>query len=329
MSDGFQLFVDNGVCGKDQKAIFCLFNFMRNPLLRSGKAKDRFFENGELLKATLDLFDLTHCTLFEALHLVFGHALSLPGEAQKIDRAMSAFGAAFRRSCSPAMRESNTEDAFYILAFAMVMLNSDLHNPAVKVRMSLHQFRRNLEGAIVLSPEESLECYMQVLRCEMLEGSYFTAKVSKPVWLVRHKGPLGYKRVKRASITLCAGELVVDGTHERYSLRGCLIARNVAAGGSTMRGAGGPAEMQLLHVLRVGNVDDPDVLLVRVHNCVFGFSNCRLFVQAKRFQGDLIVTCDNPEDLKDLQRAMAAHVLPGLQARLNGTLRNLSERLKK
>jgi hypothetical protein len=40
------------------------------------------------------------------------------------------------------------------------------------------------------------------------------------------------------------------------------------------------------------------------------------------------VTCDNPEDLKDLQRAMAAHVLPGLQARLNGTMRKLSEKLR-
>jgi brefeldin A-resistance guanine nucleotide exchange factor 1 len=95
---------------------------------------------------TLALFDLRSCTLFESLHVVFGHALSLPGEAQKIDRAMSAFGAAYRRSCSEELRKNNSEDAFYILAFAMVMLNSDLHNPAVKSRMSLAQFRRNLEG---------------------------------------------------------------------------------------------------------------------------------------------------------------------------------------
>ncbi len=268
--------MDNGVCKKDQKAIFCLFNFMRNPALRTGKAKDRFFENAELLKETLDLFDLSNCTLFEALHVVFGHALSLPGEAQKIDRAMSAFGAAFRRSCSESLRESNTEDAFYILAFAMVMLNSDLHNPAVKARMSLQQFRRNLEGAIVLSAEESLECYMQVLRCEMVEGSYFTAKLTKPVWLVRHKGPLGYKRVKRANITLCAGELVVDGTQERFSLRGCLIARNVVAVPlATMRNNSGPSDMPLLHVLRVGGIEDPDTLLVRKSFCAFCIS--RLF----------------------------------------------------
>jgi hypothetical protein len=37
----FDLFVENGVCRKDQKAAFFLFNFMRNPHLRSGKAKVR------------------------------------------------------------------------------------------------------------------------------------------------------------------------------------------------------------------------------------------------------------------------------------------------
>jgi hypothetical protein len=63
--------------------------------------------------------------------------------------------------------------------------------------------------------------------------------------------------------------------------------------------------MNLLHVLRVAPNDAPEALL------------------GKRFVGDLILTTENPEDLKDLQRAMAAHVLPGLQARLTGTMRNL------
>merc|ERR1711991_692970 len=124
------------------------------------------------------------------------------------------------------MRKENTDDAFFILAFAIVMLNSDLHNPAVKQRMSLKQFRRNLEGAISLSEEATAMFYMQVLRCEMLEGSYFAAKLSKPVWLVKSLGPLGCKRYKKASVTLCAGELTVDGSSESYSLRSCLIARN-------------------------------------------------------------------------------------------------------
>lgn len=68
-------------------------------------------------------------------------------------------------------------------------------------------------------------------------------------------------------------------------------------------------EMSLLHVTRLSANETPDSLASRR----FG-------------QADLILTTENPEDLKDLQRAMAAHVLPGLQRRLNGTIRNLSER---
>ncbi len=241
----FDTFSQNGVCS--QRSVFLLYNFMRNPSLRTGKAKvgresslrlccfderkqDRFFENQELLTETLSLFDLKECTLFEALHVVFGHALSLPGEAQKIDRAMNVFGAAYRRSCSEELRESNPNpDAFYVLSFAMVMLNSDLHNPAVKQRMSVAQFKRNLEGVVVLNDGGAESIYMQVLRCEMVEGSYFAAKISKPVWIVRHILG-GYKRSKRASVTICAGELVIDGTDNRFSLRGCCIARST--GGS-------------------------------------------------------------------------------------------------
>lgn len=113
---------------------------------------------------------------------------------------MEAFGAAFRERCSEELREQNSEDAFFILAFAIVMLNSDLHNPAVKSRMSLSDFSRNLQGAIVLPPAVVEEYYSQVLRCEMLEGSFFTAKLSKTVWLVRSMGPLGYKRTKKVRL---------------------------------------------------------------------------------------------------------------------------------
>lgn len=313
--EGFDLFVDNKVCVRADKAPFFLFNVIRNPHLRTSKVKDRFFEDQALLRDTLSLFDLSGCSLFEAMHLVFGHALSLPGEAQKIDRIMVEFSAAFRKAATPEFREKNAEDALFVLAFAVVMLNSDLHNQAVKQRMTLPQFRRNLEGTIALTEEESAQLYMQVLRCEMVEGSCFVSKMSKRVWLVRYMGPLGYKRTRRAQVTVCAGELSVEGSSpERYSLRTCLVGRSVGANHlQTIRGSGGGAaltEMALLHVVRVLPGEDPDSLMQR------------------RFQSDLILTCENIEDLKDLQRALAAHCLPIVQKLLNGTLRTISSRLQ-
>lgn len=37
-------------------------------------------------------------------------------------------------------------DAVYALAFGAILLNTDLHNPRVKVKMSLQQFRTSLRG---------------------------------------------------------------------------------------------------------------------------------------------------------------------------------------
>ena len=38
------------------------------------------------------------------------------------------------------------KDAAYVLAYSVIMLNTDQHNPQVKNRMSLESFRRNLRG---------------------------------------------------------------------------------------------------------------------------------------------------------------------------------------
>lgn len=37
-------------------------------------------------------------------------------------------------------------DAAYVLAYSVIMLNTDLHNSQVKKKMSLEAFRRNLRG---------------------------------------------------------------------------------------------------------------------------------------------------------------------------------------
>lgn len=39
-----------------------------------------------------------------------------------------------------------SKDAAYVLAYSVIMLNTDQHNPQVKNRMSLESFRRNLRG---------------------------------------------------------------------------------------------------------------------------------------------------------------------------------------
>lgn len=86
----------------------------------------------------------------------------LPGEAQKIDRMMEAFATRYCE-CNAGVFQSTGEniisdakslgtflnslrssvceiDTCYILSFAIVMLNTTLHNPNVKDKPSLQRF---------------------------------------------------------------------------------------------------------------------------------------------------------------------------------------------
>ena len=55
-------------------------------------------------------------------------SLRLPGEAQKIDRLMEKFAERFVK-CNPASFKS--ADVAYVLAYSVIMLNTDAHNPQV------------------------------------------------------------------------------------------------------------------------------------------------------------------------------------------------------
>lgn len=57
----------------------------------------------------------------------------LPGEAQKIDRLMEKFAERFVH-CNPDIFKS--ADVAYVLAYSVILLNTDAHNPGVKVKMS-------------------------------------------------------------------------------------------------------------------------------------------------------------------------------------------------
>ncbi|XP_014677644.1 PREDICTED: cytohesin-1-like [Priapulus caudatus] len=61
----------------------------------------------------------------------------LPGEAQKIDRMMEAFAQRYCQ-CNPGVFTST--DTCYVLSFAVIMLNTSLHNPAVKDKPSVERF---------------------------------------------------------------------------------------------------------------------------------------------------------------------------------------------
>jgi brefeldin A-resistance guanine nucleotide exchange factor 1 len=66
----------------------------------------------------------------------------LPGEAQKIDRIMEAFSHAYFENCAPEHKANfANEDAAFVLAFSLIMLNTNQHSNQL-----LDRDRMTLEG---------------------------------------------------------------------------------------------------------------------------------------------------------------------------------------
>ncbi|XP_010520510.1 PREDICTED: brefeldin A-inhibited guanine nucleotide-exchange protein 5-like [Tarenaya hassleriana] len=69
----------------------------------------------------------------------FLQGFRLPGEAQKIDRIMEKFA---ERYCADNPGLFRNADTAYVLAYAVIMLNTDAHNPMVWPKMSKSDFIR-------------------------------------------------------------------------------------------------------------------------------------------------------------------------------------------
>ncbi|XP_018009667.1 IQ motif and SEC7 domain-containing protein 1 isoform X2 [Hyalella azteca] len=95
----------------------------------------------------------------------------LPGEAQKIERLMQVFAQRYCQ-CNPdivaKLRDSET---IFVLAFAIIMLNTDLHTASMKQekRMKVEDFIKNLRGV-----DDGYD-----IEREMLEGMYHRIKAQE------------------------------------------------------------------------------------------------------------------------------------------------------
>ncbi|CAI7837978.1 unnamed protein product, partial [Closterium sp. NIES-53] len=97
-----------------------------------------------------------HSTSFDHAIRTFLKGFRLPGEAQKIDRIMEKFA---EKYCKDNPGVFKTADSAYVLAYAVIMLNTDAHNPVVTAKMTKADFVRinsSLEGE-ESAPKELLE----------------------------------------------------------------------------------------------------------------------------------------------------------------------------
>lgn len=101
--------------------------------------------NDEYLNAFLDLFDFSGKRVDEAVRLLL-ESFRLPGESPLIERIVTAFAKKYFATSGSDIVAS--EDAVFILTYAIIMLNVDQHSPKLKgsKRMELVDFARNLRG---------------------------------------------------------------------------------------------------------------------------------------------------------------------------------------
>ncbi|XP_029652107.1 IQ motif and SEC7 domain-containing protein 2 isoform X2 [Octopus sinensis] len=103
--------------------------------------------NQEVLDYFAEEIDLSGLQVDVALRK-FQSSFRMPGEAQKIEKLMEAFAHRYC-ICNPdQIKNFRNPDTIFLLAFAIIMLNTDLHNSNIKSdkRMKLEDFIKNLRG---------------------------------------------------------------------------------------------------------------------------------------------------------------------------------------
>ncbi|KAG6054890.1 hypothetical protein E4U32_006633 [Claviceps aff. humidiphila group G2b] len=101
--------------------------------------------NEAILKAFLDLFDFSDKRVDEALRVLL-ETFRLPGEAPLIASIVECFSEKYCADDTP--NDVVNKDGVFILTYAIIILNTDQHNPNLKSskRMSFEDFARNLRG---------------------------------------------------------------------------------------------------------------------------------------------------------------------------------------
>uniref|UniRef100_A0A0D9RI23 IQ motif and SEC7 domain-containing protein 3 n=1 Tax=Chlorocebus sabaeus TaxID=60711 RepID=A0A0D9RI23_CHLSB len=110
-----------------------------------GNSKKQF--NRDVLDCVVDEMDFSSMELDEALRKFQAH-IRVQGEAQKVERLIEAFSQRYCMCNPEVVQQFHNPDTIFILAFAIILLNTDMYSPNIKPdrKMTLEDFIRNLRG---------------------------------------------------------------------------------------------------------------------------------------------------------------------------------------
>ncbi|KAJ8793367.1 hypothetical protein J1605_019418 [Eschrichtius robustus] len=137
-SQGIQFLIENDLlqCSPEDVAQFLYKGEGLNKTVIGDYLGERDEFNIKVLQAFVELHEFADLNLVQALRQ-FLWSFRLPGEAQKIDRMMEAFAARYCL-CNPGVFQST--DTCYVLSFAIIMLNTSLHNHNVRDKPTAERF---------------------------------------------------------------------------------------------------------------------------------------------------------------------------------------------
>jgi brefeldin A-resistance guanine nucleotide exchange factor 1 len=145
---GIAYLQDKGVIA-DAKDPIAVAKFLKGTSRVNKKMLGEFLSkkgNEAILDAFMDQFDFSGKRVDEALRILL-ESFRLPGEAPLIERIVSSFSEKYCAGSQPP-EDVADKDAVFILTYAIIILNTDQHNPNLKheKRMTITDFARNLRG---------------------------------------------------------------------------------------------------------------------------------------------------------------------------------------
>ncbi|XP_039742506.1 IQ motif and SEC7 domain-containing protein 1 isoform X3 [Pteropus medius] len=151
--------------------------------------------NRDVLDCVVDEMDFSTMELDEALRKFQAH-IRVQGEAQKVERLIEAFSQRYC-ICNPGVvRQFRNPDTIFILAFAIILLNTDMYSPNVKPerKMKLEDFVKNLRGVDDgedIPRETLIGIYERIRKRELKTNEDHVSQVQKVEKLIVGKKPIG------------------------------------------------------------------------------------------------------------------------------------------
>ncbi|KAG7229693.1 hypothetical protein INR49_012740, partial [Caranx melampygus] len=151
--------------------------------------------NRDVLDCVVDEMDFSSMELDEALRKFQAH-IRVQGEAQKVERLIEAYSQRYC-ICKPGVvRQFRNPDTIFILAFAIILLNTDMYSPNVKPerKMKLEDFVKNLRGVDDgedIPREMLVGIYERIRKRELKTNEDHVSQVQKVEKLIVGKKPIG------------------------------------------------------------------------------------------------------------------------------------------